>query len=75
MKNLKLITILLLLLSVTAVSFAQDKDEYERRKAKLEKEIAGTENPTTQKIEKLAKLKSEYDIERREFVEDMLELD
>jgi hypothetical protein len=42
---------------------------------KLEKEIAGTENPTTQKIEKLAKLKSEYDIERREFVEDMLELD
>ena len=28
MKNLKLITILLLLLSMTAVSFAQDKDEY-----------------------------------------------
>ena len=40
MKNLKLITILLLLLSMTAVSFAQDKDEYERRKAKLEKEIS-----------------------------------
>ncbi len=40
MKNLRLITILVLLLSVTAVSSAQSAKEYEQKKAKLEREIA-----------------------------------
>lgn len=40
MKNLKLIPLIMVLLFMTAGLHAQDKDEYERRKAKLEKEIA-----------------------------------
>lgn len=40
MKNLKLITLLIFLLSMAAGVSAQDKDEFERRKARLEKEIA-----------------------------------
>ena len=40
MKNLKLIPLIMVLLFMTAGLHAQDKGEYERRKAKLEKEIA-----------------------------------
>ena len=40
MKNLKLITIFVLLLSLTAGASAQSAKEYEQRKAKLEREIA-----------------------------------
>ena len=40
MKNLKLITIFVLLLSTTAGASAQSAKEYEQRKAKLEREIA-----------------------------------
>ena len=40
MKNLKLIPMMMVLLFLTAGLHAQDKGEYERRKAKLEKEIA-----------------------------------
>ena len=40
MKNLKLITIFVLLLSMTAGASAQSAKEYEQRKAKLEREIA-----------------------------------
>ena len=40
MKNLKLITILVLLLSVTVGVSAQNTKEYEQRRAKLEREIA-----------------------------------
>ena len=40
MKNLKLITILILLLSVTAGASAQSAKEYEQKKARLEREIA-----------------------------------
>ena len=40
MKNLKLITIFILLLSLTAGASAQSTKEYEQRKARLEREIA-----------------------------------
>ena len=40
MKNLKLITILVLLLSMTVGVSAQNTKEYEQRRAKLEREIA-----------------------------------
>lgn len=40
MKNLKLITILILLLSVTVGASAQSAKEYEQKKARLEREIA-----------------------------------
>ena len=40
MKNLKLITILILLLAVTAGASAQSAKEYEQKKARLEREIA-----------------------------------
>ena len=40
MKNLKLITIFVLLLSMTEGASAQSAKEYEQRKAKLEREIA-----------------------------------
>lgn len=40
MKNLKLITFILFLLSASVVSYSQDTKEYEQRKARLEKEIA-----------------------------------
>ena len=40
MKNLKLVTIFILLLSLTAGASAQSTKEYEQRKARLEREIA-----------------------------------
>lgn len=41
----------------------------------LEKKIAGKENPTQSDLNKLARLKDQLAVERREFVDDMLELD
>jgi hypothetical protein len=41
----------------------------------LEKKIAGKENPTQSDLNKLARLKDKFAVERREFVDDMLELD
>ena len=41
----------------------------------LEKKIAGKENPTQSDLNKLARLKDQFAVERREFVDDMLELD
>ena len=40
-----------------------------------EKKIAAKENPTDYDLEKLGKLQDKFNIARREFVEDMLELD
>lgn len=42
---------------------------------KLKKQIAEKENPSMQLLEKLAKKESKFEAERRDFVNDMLELD
>ena len=41
----------------------------------LEKKINSQDEPSLMDVEELAILKSEYDVERRDFVNDMLELD
>lgn len=53
-------------------------DELQKKKNKvknLEKKINSQDEPSLMDVEELAILKSEYDVERRDFVNDMLELD
>ena len=53
----------------------QELDELNREIKKLKKEIAGKEHPSEALLNKLAKKQDKFDAERRDFVNDMLELD
>ena len=53
----------------------EELNEITKEIKKLKKQIAEKENPSMQLLEKLAKKESKLEAERREFVNDMLELD
>ena len=53
----------------------EDLEKLNDKIKNLEKKIAGKENPTQSDLNKLARLKDQFAVERREFVDDMLELD
>ena len=53
----------------------KELDELNREIKKIKKEIAEKENPSTALLNKLAKKQDKFDAERRDFVNDMLELD
>lgn len=53
----------------------KELDELNREIKKIKKEIAAKENPSTVLLNKLAKKQDKFNAERRDFVNDMLELD
>ena len=53
----------------------KELDELNREIKKIKKEIAEKEHPSTALLNKLAKKQDKFDAERRDFVNDMLELD
>jgi hypothetical protein len=53
----------------------KDLDKVNDKIKKLKKEIEAKENPTQDKLNRLSRLMNEFEDERRDFVNDMLELD